>query len=55
MWQYGSRRLWDEAEAAYRWWGDHGRPGPERFGLTVNGEEHRIWLDTPANGWTLRG
>ncbi|MFF1907869.1 methyltransferase domain-containing protein [Kitasatospora sp. NPDC058218] len=55
VWQYGSRHLWDEAEAAYGWWGSHGRPGPERFGLTVNGEEHRIWLDAPENGWTLRG
>ncbi|MFF1795390.1 methyltransferase domain-containing protein [Kitasatospora sp. NPDC058263] len=55
VWQYGSRRLWEEAEAAYRWWGDHGRPGPERFGLTVSGEGHQVWLDDPANSWLLRG
>jgi protein-L-isoaspartate(D-aspartate) O-methyltransferase len=28
--QQGIRRLWDEAESAYRWWIDHGKPvGPD--------------------------
>ncbi|WP_395295876.1 methyltransferase domain-containing protein [Kitasatospora hibisci] len=54
VWQHGSRRLWNEAEEAYQWWQGHGRPGPERFGLTVNGEEHRMWLDDPAHSWSLR-
>lgn len=47
VWQWGPRRLWDEAEAAYRWWNGHGRPGFERFGLTVDGEGERLWLDVP--------
>ncbi|MGK4580756.1 methyltransferase domain-containing protein [Kitasatospora sp. HPMI-4] len=51
--QYGPRRLWDEIEAAYRWWLDHDRPGPERFGLTVTPEGHRAWLDTPTDWWPL--
>ncbi|MEV7024309.1 methyltransferase domain-containing protein [Kitasatospora sp. NPDC093558] len=49
VWQYGPRRLWDEVEAAYRWWEQHGRPGPERFGLTVNGPDQWVWLDRPTD------
>lgn len=45
--QGGPRRLWDEAEAAYRWWQDAGRPGYDRFGLTVTPGEQWIWLDHP--------
>lgn len=26
VWQSGPRRLWDEVEAAYRWWVDQGNP-----------------------------
>ncbi|MET4925153.1 methyltransferase domain-containing protein [Streptomyces sp. PSRA5] len=33
--QSGPRRLWDEVEAAVMWWADRGRPGIDRFGLTV--------------------
>lgn len=43
--QSGPRALWDETEAAYRWWEEQGRPGFTRFGLTVDGE--RVWLDSP--------
>ncbi|MEU6231806.1 hypothetical protein [Kitasatospora sp. NPDC047058] len=49
VWQYGRRRLWDETEAAYRWWIDTGRPGPERFGLTVTKEGQAVWLDVPSD------
>lgn len=46
--QYGPRRLWDEAEAAYVDWLRAGRPGPDRLGLTVTANgDHRFWLDTP--------
>ncbi|MEV7090955.1 methyltransferase domain-containing protein [Streptomyces sp. NPDC093085] len=45
VWQYGPRRLWDEAEAAYAWWVRHDRPGPERFGLTVTATGQIPWLD----------
>ncbi|MGW3046210.1 hypothetical protein ACWC9T_41005 [Kitasatospora sp. NPDC001159] len=48
MWQYGPRRLWDEVAAAHRWWEDHGRPTPERFGLTVTADRQWAWLDRPA-------
>ncbi|MFD7661710.1 protein-L-isoaspartate(D-aspartate) O-methyltransferase [Streptomyces sp. NPDC059788] len=48
VWQYGVRRLWDEVEAAYRWWAGKGRPGYERFGLTVAEEGERVWLDEPG-------
>ncbi|MFJ4185296.1 methyltransferase domain-containing protein [Kitasatospora sp. NPDC089509] len=49
VYQSGPRNLWDEVEAAYRWWDDHGRPGFNRFGLTVTPERHTAWLDTPDN------
>ncbi|MEU1662915.1 methyltransferase domain-containing protein [Streptomyces sparsogenes] len=49
VWQSGPRRLWDEAEAAYRWWEKEGRPGFDRFGLTVDRHGERIWLDAPDN------
>ncbi|MFF5567234.1 methyltransferase [Streptomyces sp. NPDC012623] len=48
VWQYGPRRLWDEVESVHRWWNDNGRPGPERFGLTITPDGTRTWLDTPA-------
>jgi protein-L-isoaspartate O-methyltransferase len=47
--QAGPRRLWDEIEAAYRWWDHHDRPGFQRFGLTVSAEGEDAWLDSPAN------
>ncbi|MFE0023162.1 methyltransferase domain-containing protein [Amycolatopsis sp. NPDC059021] len=46
--QTGPRKLWDEAEAAYHWWHQHGEPGIDRFGLLVTPQEQRIWLDRPA-------
>ncbi|HSA50218.1 MAG TPA: methyltransferase domain-containing protein [Yinghuangia sp.] len=43
----------DYAEAA-RWWHDHGRPHPERFGLTVSEKAQRAWLDSPdGESWAL--
>ncbi|MEU8136331.1 hypothetical protein [Streptodolium elevatio] len=47
MTQQGPRRLWDEAEAAYRWWEDHGRPEITRYGVTVDVNGQRHWLDHP--------
>ncbi|WP_327228717.1 protein-L-isoaspartate(D-aspartate) O-methyltransferase [Streptomyces platensis] len=53
VWQQGPRRLWDEVEAAFRWWVDSGRPDHTRFGLTVTAEGERVWLDDPAHSWAL--
>ncbi len=48
VYQYGGRRLWDEAEAAHAWWQEQGRPGLGRLGLTVDGHgRQHIWVDTP--------
>ncbi|MFE6778289.1 methyltransferase domain-containing protein [Streptomyces sp. NPDC057702] len=53
VWQSGPRRLWDEVEAAYRWWEGAGGPGYERFGLTVSAQGQFAWLDTPERAWPL--
>ncbi|MFJ7248085.1 hypothetical protein ACIQWA_26125 [Kitasatospora sp. NPDC098652] len=50
VWQHGPRRLWEEVEGAYRWWLENGRPGPERFGLTVTPDGQWVWLDKPRAG-----
>lgn len=48
VYQGGERRLWDEVTDAYAWWESHGRPGFDRFGLTVTPEgSHTPWLDDP--------
>jgi protein-L-isoaspartate(D-aspartate) O-methyltransferase len=46
--QYGPRRLWDELEAAHRWWTEAGRPDHTRFGVTVAPEGQTFWLDDPG-------
>lgn len=45
--QHGERRLWDEVESAYLRWLSWGRPGRDRFGLTVTPEGRQVWLDSP--------
>ncbi|WP_251056756.1 hypothetical protein [Streptomyces sp. ISL-94] len=48
VWEHGPRRLWESVEAAYAWWRGMGRPGPERFGLTVAPDGNHVpWLDSP--------
>ncbi|MER7000396.1 methyltransferase domain-containing protein [Streptomyces sp. NPDC000410] len=54
VWQGGPRRLWDEVEAAFRWWLENGRPAHDRFGLTVTPDAQRAWLDDPGNSWAIR-
>jgi protein-L-isoaspartate(D-aspartate) O-methyltransferase len=49
VYQSGPRRLWNEVETAYRWWEKNGRPGFERFGLTVTADSETVWLDEPGN------
>jgi protein-L-isoaspartate(D-aspartate) O-methyltransferase len=45
--QLGFRSLWDEVEAAHRWWTGLGRPGTARWGLTVMPGGQELWLDSP--------
>ncbi|WP_165975377.1 methyltransferase domain-containing protein [Actinomadura rubrisoli] len=47
--QHGDTRLWDQAVGAYLWWLGKGRPGPDRFGISVDAERQWIWLDEPCN------
>ncbi|MGH3874895.1 MAG: methyltransferase domain-containing protein [Pseudonocardiaceae bacterium] len=42
--QHGSRRLWDEVEAAYRWWRDAGNPKATDWHFTVTPATQRIEL-----------
>ncbi|MFE4491457.1 methyltransferase domain-containing protein [Streptomyces niveus] len=49
VYQAGPRRLWDEVEAAHRWWVEQERPGFNRFGLTLDADGERAWLDSPDN------
>lgn len=54
VYQAGQRRLWDEVVTAYRWWEEKGRPGHDRFGLTVTADgQHRAWLDDPEQSWAV--
>ncbi|MBB4914502.1 methyltransferase domain-containing protein [Streptosporangium saharense] len=49
VYQGGPRNLWDEVEAAHRWWTERGRPGHEEFGLTVTADgRQEIWLGEPG-------
>jgi hypothetical protein len=47
--QLGPRPLWDEAEAAYDWWYDHGEPGLDRFGFDSRDGRQWVWPDEPGN------
>jgi protein-L-isoaspartate(D-aspartate) O-methyltransferase len=42
--QAGPRKLFDEVEAAHRWWVDRGRPGVEEWRVTVDWNGQRIEL-----------
>jgi hypothetical protein len=45
--QYGPRALWDEVRAEFLHWHELGKPTRSRFGLTVDSEGQRVWLDDP--------
>jgi protein-L-isoaspartate(D-aspartate) O-methyltransferase len=48
------RPLWVHVERAHARWIALGRPGWERFGLTVRDGHHTVWLDDPGgHSWTL--
>ncbi|MBA2323043.1 MAG: methyltransferase domain-containing protein [Pseudonocardiales bacterium] len=46
--QSGPRRLWTEVENWHGWWARHGRPGPDRLGLTTDADGQTFWLDHPG-------
>ncbi|MFJ5227034.1 methyltransferase domain-containing protein [Streptomyces sp. NPDC088400] len=46
--QYGPRALWDEVRNAFLWWHDLGKPERSRFGLSVDDNGQRVWLDAPG-------
>lgn len=50
----GPRRLWGCVENAHRIWTELGRPGWDRFGLTVTPQSHTVWFDQPDNDHTWR-
>ncbi|HKR48299.1 MAG TPA: hypothetical protein VJT72_01755 [Pseudonocardiaceae bacterium] len=47
--QLGPRNLWDETEAAYDWWHEHGEPGLDRFGFQIRDRQQWVWLNEPDN------
>ncbi|MBP8534366.1 methyltransferase domain-containing protein [Streptomyces sp. MK37H] len=51
----GPRDLWAEREPLLTQWRDAGRPGHERYGLTVSPDGgHALWLDEPDGvSWRL--
>lgn len=52
----GPRRIWSRLEAAHREYTAAGRPGPDRYGVTVRGPRQHLWLDSPdGHRWPLPG
>lgn len=50
----GPRPLWVNLEEAHRTYQGASLPGPDRYGITINGQTQRVWLDTPDGpGWAL--
>lgn len=46
----GPVSLWRRVEAAVGAWEASGRPGPDRYGLTVEADgTHRLWIGEPGN------
>lgn len=45
--QYGPRALWDEVRTAFLGWHELGKPERSRFGLSVDDDGQRVWLDDP--------
>ncbi|MFI9758159.1 hypothetical protein ACIHFB_09495 [Streptomyces sp. NPDC051963] len=48
-------KLWETVEAAHAWWQGKGQPGRERFGLTVDSDGQRLWLDEPDQAVPVAG
>ncbi|MGH3906280.1 MAG: methyltransferase domain-containing protein [Pseudonocardiaceae bacterium] len=47
--QSGPRNLWDEIETAYHWWHSAGRPGPERWRITLTAHGQHVTLTDPTS------
>ncbi|MFG2171018.1 methyltransferase domain-containing protein [Streptomyces niveus] len=45
--QYGPRTLWNEVRSAFLRWHELGKPERARYGLSVDGDGQRVWLDDP--------
>jgi len=52
IWEAGPTRLWYALENAHRRWEELGRPGWDRFGLTVTAEHQWVWLGSPHSNHT---
>lgn len=48
----GPRGLWTTVEDAHALWERTGRPGRERFGLSVTPKGQHVWLDRPKGPYT---
>lgn len=55
VWEAGPHRLWRIIEDTHTSWVKMGRPGWERFGLSVRPAQQWIWLDSPDSDlrWDL--
>ncbi|WP_055547563.1 methyltransferase domain-containing protein [Streptomyces sp. NBRC 110028] len=50
----GSTDLWRQAERAWRWWNDHGRPAQDRFGYAREADgRHYAWHLPDGLRWPL--
>ncbi|MFL4491734.1 methyltransferase domain-containing protein [Streptomyces sp. VTCC 41912] len=51
----GPRDLWAERAPLHSHWANHGRPSPDRYGLTISSDgAHTLWLDSPSGtSWRL--
>ncbi|MGH3935612.1 MAG: hypothetical protein ACRDS1_11665, partial [Pseudonocardiaceae bacterium] len=47
--QFGPRRLWDEATAAYRQWDQAGRPAVEHWQFTITPHGQHVQLARPPS------
>jgi protein-L-isoaspartate(D-aspartate) O-methyltransferase len=43
--QHGPRKLWTEAENAYCWWVEHGKPARTHYSLTITPTRQQLWID----------
>jgi protein-L-isoaspartate O-methyltransferase len=47
--QYGPRALWDEVAESFLRWHELGQPERSQFGLTVDSQGQRVWLDSSSH------